>query len=64
MRTISIMAKNWPTRPNPATRHPAYESKIAYDVEVTKADGSVVDVHLDKAFKVLGTEKADAEQVH
>jgi hypothetical protein len=40
------------------TPDPAYESQIAYDVEVTKADGSVVDVHLDKQFKVLGTEKA------
>jgi Spy/CpxP family protein refolding chaperone len=35
---------------------PAYESRIAYDVEVTKADGSSVDVHLDKQFSVLGTE--------
>ncbi|WP_026910358.1 hypothetical protein [Patulibacter minatonensis] len=41
------------------THDPAYESRIAYDVEVTKTDGGVVDVHLDKAFKVLGTEKAD-----
>jgi cytoskeletal protein RodZ len=46
------------------TPDPAYESQIAYDVEVTKADGTVVDVHLDKAFKVLGTEKADAEHGH
>ncbi len=38
---------------------PAYERNIAYDVEVTKADGSVVDVHLDKTFKVLGSDKAD-----
>jgi|GEM_PF-6195909 len=36
---------------------PAYESSIAYTVEVTKADGSAVDVHLDAQFKVLGTEK-------
>jgi hypothetical protein len=35
---------------------PAYESQIAYDVEVTKADGSTVAVHLDKQFSVLGTE--------
>lgn len=41
------------------TPDPAYESKIAFDVEVTKTDGSVVDVHLDKGFNVLGTEKAD-----
>jgi hypothetical protein len=37
---------------------PAYQSRIAYSVEVTKSDGSAVDVHLDKQFKVLGTEKA------
>jgi hypothetical protein len=43
------------------TPDPAYESKIAYDVEVTKADGSAVSVHLDKAFAVLGTTKQDAE---
>jgi hypothetical protein len=42
------------------TPDPAYESKIAYDVEVTKADGSAVTVHLDKAFAVLGTTKEDA----
>jgi hypothetical protein len=43
------------------TPDPAYQSQIAYDVEVTKADGTQVSVHLDKAFKVLGvaTEKAD-----
>jgi hypothetical protein len=35
---------------------PAYQSQIAWTVEVTKADGSAVDVHLDKDFKVLGTE--------
>lgn len=40
---------------------PAYESKIAYTVEVTKADGSVVDVALDSQFSVLGTE-TDTEQ--
>ena len=27
----------------------------AYEVEVTRADGSQVDVHLDKRFKVLGS---------
>ena len=35
---------------------PAYESQIAYTVEVTKADGSSVDVQLDSQFAVLGTE--------
>ncbi len=28
----------------------------AYEVEVTRADGSQVDVHLDRGFNVLGTE--------
>jgi hypothetical protein len=41
---------------------PAYQDAIAYAVEVTKADGSVVDVHLDKQFKVLGTEKAQQDE--
>jgi hypothetical protein len=31
-----------------------------YEVEVTRDDGSQVDVHLDRGFKVLGT-KADRE---
>jgi hypothetical protein len=41
------------------TPDPAYESQIAYTVEVTEADGSVVDVALDKSFGVLGTEAAE-----
>jgi hypothetical protein len=41
---------------------PAYQDRIAYAVEVTKADGSAVDVHLDKQFKVLGTEKAQQDE--
>lgn len=40
---------------------PAYAAKVAYDVEVTKADGSATDVHLDKQFKVLGTDVADQD---
>lgn len=32
------------------------ESKVAYSVEVTKADGSKVDVSLDDHYAVLGTE--------
>ncbi len=32
----------------------------AYEVEVTRADGSQVDVHLDSGFKVLGS-AADGE---
>jgi hypothetical protein len=46
------------------TPDPAYASQIAYSVEVAKTDGSVVDVQLDKAFKVLGTEKGDGERGH
>lgn len=41
---------------------PSYENQIAYDVEVTKADGSTVDVALDKSFSVLGTEAADQNE--
>ena len=36
----------------------------AYEVEVTRPDGSQVDVHLDKGFNVIGTEddgKGDRE---
>jgi uncharacterized membrane protein YkoI len=32
-----------------------------YEIEVTKDDGSQVDVHLDSAFKVIG-DKADGDQ--
>lgn len=38
---------------------PAFEKNAAYSVEITKADGSVVDVSLDKSFKVLGTQAAE-----
>jgi len=33
------------------------DSDGAYEVAVRKADGSVVEYHLDSAFKVVGTEK-------
>jgi uncharacterized membrane protein YkoI len=33
----------------------------AFEVEVTRDDGSQVDVHLDRGFRVLGT-KADRER--
>jgi uncharacterized membrane protein YkoI len=33
----------------------------AYEIEITREDGSQVDVHLDRDFKVLGTE-GDAEE--
>jgi uncharacterized membrane protein YkoI len=32
----------------------AGDEEGAYEVEVTRADGSQVDVHLDKSFNVLG----------
>jgi uncharacterized membrane protein YkoI len=38
----------------------AGDEEGAYEVEVTRADGSQVDVHLDKQFKVLSS-KADKE---
>lgn len=41
---------------------PAYESNTAYEVEVTKADGSAVDVALDQSFSVLGTQAAEQDQ--
>jgi len=33
-----------------------------YEVEVTRADGSQVDVHLNRGFDVLGTEGDDATE--
>jgi uncharacterized membrane protein YkoI len=33
----------------------AGDEEGAYEVEITRADGSQVDVHLDKGFKVLGS---------
>lgn len=43
------------------TADPAYEAKTAYEVEVTKADGSQVDVHLDRSFHVLGNQVDHAD---
>ena len=37
------------------TETEAGDEEGAYEVEVTRADGSQVDVHLDKDFKVLNT---------
>ena len=34
----------------------AGDEQGAYEIEVTRPDGSQVDVHLDTSFKVLGTE--------
>jgi uncharacterized membrane protein YkoI len=39
----------------------AGDEEGAYEVEVTRADGSQVDVHLDKAFNVIN-QAADADQ--
>ena len=38
------------------TETEAGDEEGAYEVEVTKADGSQVDVHLDREFNVIGTE--------
>jgi uncharacterized membrane protein YkoI len=42
------------------TETEAGDEEGAYEVEVTRADGSQVDVHLDRSFNVIGTE-ADSE---
>ena len=42
------------------TKTEAGDEEGAYEVEVTKADGSQVDVHLDKSFAVIDA-KADKE---
>jgi uncharacterized membrane protein YkoI len=34
----------------------AGDEEGAYEVEITRSDGSQVDVHLDRAFEVLGAE--------
>jgi hypothetical protein len=40
----------------------AGDEEGAYEVEVTLADGSQVDVHLDAAFNVLGDETDEDDQ--
>ena len=42
------------------TETEAGDEEGAYEVEVTRADGSQVDVHLDEHFDVLGTEDDEA----
>ena len=37
------------------------EGAVAYGVAVTKPDGSVVEVHLDRGFHVLGTQAPGQE---
>ena len=39
----------------------AGDEEGAYEVEVTKADGIQVDIHLDKFFAVIGTETDEAD---
>ena len=39
------------------------DEESRYEVEVTKIDGSVVDVQLDRGFHVVGT-KTDSERDH
>jgi hypothetical protein len=42
--------------PGRVTGTEAGDEEGAYEVEVTRADGSQVDVHLDREFRVIGTE--------
>jgi hypothetical protein len=46
------------------TQTEAGDEEGAYEVEVTKTDGSQVDVHLDKSFAVIDAkaDKADSER--
>ena len=39
----------------------AGDEEGAYEVEVTRAEGGQVDVHLDRDFNVIGTEGDDGE---
>jgi uncharacterized membrane protein YkoI len=43
------------------TETEAGDGEGAYEVEVTRADGSQVEVHLDKGFNVIG-QAADSDQ--
>ena len=40
----------------------AGDEQGAYEIEVTRPDGSQVDVHLDTSFRVLGTEDDGADE--
>jgi uncharacterized membrane protein YkoI len=40
----------------------AGDEEGAYEVEVTRADGSQVDVHLDKSFKVIDSSRDGGDQ--
>jgi uncharacterized membrane protein YkoI len=39
----------------------AGDDGAAYGIEIRRADGSVVEVQLDASFRVIGTERDDAE---
>jgi len=39
----------------------AGDEEGAYEVEVTRADGTEVDVHLDESFRILGSESDGAD---
>ena len=43
------------------TQTEAGDEEGAYEVEVTKADGSQVDVHLDKSFAVIGAQADETD---
>jgi hypothetical protein len=47
--------------PGRVTGTEAGDEEGAYEVEVTRADGGQVDVHLDRDFNVIGTEGDDGE---
>jgi uncharacterized membrane protein YkoI len=47
--------------PGRVTATEAGDEEGAYEVEVTRADGSQVDVHLDGDFQVIGSEGEDGE---
>lgn len=43
------------------TETEAGDEEGAYEVEITRDDGSQVDVHLDESFRVIGTEDDGAD---
>jgi uncharacterized membrane protein YkoI len=47
--------------PGRVTGTEAGDEEGAYEVEVTRPDGSQVDVHLDRDFKVIGSEGEQGE---
>jgi uncharacterized membrane protein YkoI len=47
--------------PGRVTATEVSDEEGAYEVEITRADGSQVDVHLDRGFSVIGTESDRGE---